>query len=148
MYRIENGAVVACPQNVDNISGFNVYLEALEKKERMDKGLFKDVRVGDVLEPTEDRAADCIYIPSQAEHIDETQQRIEALRNEYRTATRLLCSLAGRAVCDKLEDDEYKDAFAIVIANHPSDAVVISQTMMYCLFQLYRLDGGDAWVKI
>lgn len=70
------------------------------------------------------------------------------LREKYKTATRTLCSLAGYAVSDKLEDVVYEQVMLEAITQDPIQSTLLAQTTMYCLMQLYRLDGNNAWDRI
>ena len=71
-----------------------------------------------------------------------------ALREEYRTSTRSVCMLAGVSPVDKLTDVEYKPVVMAALSADPVSASFLTQTISYCLFQLYRLDGNDAWNRI
>ena len=78
----------------------------------------------------------------------ELQVRIEAMREAYRQATQGMCLLAGVTPVNKLEDTEYN---AVASKAYATDVVTASQasdTLLYTLNQLYRLDGDDAWSKI
>lgn len=70
------------------------------------------------------------------------------LREKYKGATRSLCSIAGHAVCDKLEDTVYEQVLLDAMSVDPITSSLLSQTTMYCLMQLYRLDGNNAWDRI
>jgi hypothetical protein len=110
-------------------------------------------------------------LPSEAEIAKAA--RIEALRQEYRTATQMLLQLAGepttREVATevyldeedeepttilelvpivKLEDVEHQAVVQLAMAENPAVTMLLTQTIMYALFQLYRLDGNDAWGRI
>jgi hypothetical protein len=99
--------------------------------------------------------------------------RIEALRNEYRTATQSLLQLAGEPTTrevtswqyldeedeepvevtetvpiTKLEDVEHQAVVQLAMAENPAVTMLLTQTIMYALFQLYRLDGNDAWSRM
>jgi hypothetical protein len=99
--------------------------------------------------------------------------RIEALRQEYRTATQSLLQLAGEPTTrevatevyldeedeepttilelvpiTKLEDVEHQAVVQLAMAENPAVTMLLTQTIMYALFQLYRLDGNDAWGRI
>jgi hypothetical protein len=78
----------------------------------------------------------------------ETDPRIIGLRAAYRQATQGLCQLAGHAPADKLEDAEFATIRAAAFAADLATAVACCDTLVYCLFQLYRLDGADAWERI
>jgi len=75
-------------------------------------------------------------------------ERVLTLREEYRVSTRNICLLAGEEPVDKLEDAEYVPIIQVAMTVNPAVATLLSQTLMYTLFQLYRLDGGDAWERI
>ena len=70
------------------------------------------------------------------------------LREKYKDATRSLCAIAGHAVCDKLEDSVYEQVLLDAMAVDPVTSSLLAQTTMYCLMQLYRLDGNNAWDRI
>lgn len=70
------------------------------------------------------------------------------LRIKYKETTRALCALAGYAVCDKLEDTVYEQVMLEAVTHDPIQATLLAQTTMYCLMQLYRLDGDNAWERI
>jgi hypothetical protein len=86
--------------------------------------------------------------PEFAPETDATDPRILELRAAYRQATQGLCQLAGHAPSDKLEDSEFVDIRAAAFATDLATAVACCDTLVYCLFQLYRLDGPDAWERI
>jgi len=71
-----------------------------------------------------------------------------ALREKYKTSTRQLCQIAGHVVSDKLEDTEYETVLNLAMAEDPVASSMLAQTTMYCLMQLYRLDGNSAWDRI
>lgn len=75
-------------------------------------------------------------------------QTVLDLRDKYKASTRSICELAGHAVRDKLEDVEYEQVLISAMSNNPIQASMLSQTTMYCLMQLYRLDGSSAWERI
>ena len=75
-------------------------------------------------------------------------QTVLDLRDKYKASTRSICELAGHAVRDKLEDVEYEQVLLSAMSNNPIQANMLSQTTMYCLMQLYRLDGSNAWERI
>lgn len=75
-------------------------------------------------------------------------ETVLGLREKYKDATRSLCALAGHAVSDKLEDVVYEQVMLEAMSLQPVQASLLSQTTMYCLFQLYRLDGSNAWDRI
>ena len=77
-----------------------------------------------------------------------TDPRIIALREKYKQSTNSLCQLAGAPVVDKLEDEDYELIVMQATSINPITSALLTQTIMYCLFQLYRLDGDDAWEKI
>ena len=77
-----------------------------------------------------------------------TEPRILELRAAYRQATQGLCQLAGHAPADKLEDAEFVTIRSAAFATDLATAVACCDTLVYCLFQLYRLDGQDAWERI
>jgi hypothetical protein len=78
----------------------------------------------------------------------EAAGRIEALRDGYRQATRAICALAGIDPVDKLEDMAFVDARGAAMQTDFVTTSVLCDNLTYCLFQLYRLDGDDAWAKI
>mgnify|MGYP000846282767 CR=1 FL=1 len=82
------------------------------------------------------------YIPT------EHDIRVEALREKYRQTTRLLCQLAGVDIVDKLEDVEYETTVIAAMTIDPGQAAMLTQTIMYCFFQLKLEDGIDAWIRI
>ena len=75
-------------------------------------------------------------------------QTVLDLREKYKASTRALCLLANHAVCDKLEDVVYENVFMYAMSKDPIQASMLSHTTMYCLMQLYRLDGSNAWERI
>ena len=75
-------------------------------------------------------------------------QTVIDLREKYKASTRALCLLANHAVFDKLEDVEYEQVLLYAMSKDPIQASMLSQTTMYCLMQLYRLDGSNAWERI
>jgi hypothetical protein len=79
---------------------------------------------------------------------DEREERIEALREKYRQSTRTLCSLAEVEPKDKLEDVEYEQVASAASMKNPAEAFLLTQTIMYCFFQLKLEDGIDAWIRI
>lgn len=70
------------------------------------------------------------------------------LREKYKEATRSLCTIAGHAVSDKLEDTVYEHVLLDASMQDPVQSSLLAQTTMYCLMQLYRLDGNNAWDRI
>lgn len=74
--------------------------------------------------------------------------RIEQLRQAYRDSTMALCQLAGRDPVSKLEDVDFVSVRQAALVASLVDGVAACDTISYCLFQLYRLDGGDAWDRI
>ena len=74
--------------------------------------------------------------------------RVEALREKYRQTTRLLCQLAEVEIRDKLEDTEYETTVIAAMNNNPEHTTILTQTIMYCFFQLKLEDGIDAWIRI
>ena len=93
-----------------------------------------------------DRYLDFINNRDQEELLKTT--RIEMLRAQYRTSTNRLCEIAEAEIVDKLEDVNYEAVSGAAMANNPAETSVLTQTIMYCLFQLYRVDGDDAWDNI
>ena len=78
----------------------------------------------------------------------ERQARIEALREQYRAATRQLCVMAGAPVVSKLETWDY---LPVRFAAGQADALtagILSETITYCLNTLRLDDGRDAWDRI
>lgn len=71
-----------------------------------------------------------------------------ALREKYRVSTRSVCTLAEVEPVDKLTDVEYETVVTAALESNPVSASFLTQTISYCLFQLYRLDGSDAWDRI
>lgn len=74
--------------------------------------------------------------------------RIEQLRQAYRDSTMALCQLSGRDPVYKLEDVDFVAVRQAALVASLVDAVALCDTISYCLFQLYRLDGPDAWDRI
>jgi hypothetical protein len=74
--------------------------------------------------------------------------RVLGLRDKYRQATHGICQLAGVPIVDKLEDSEYEQVALAAAQADFATANMLTQTIMYALFQLYRLDGDDAWERI
>jgi hypothetical protein len=48
----------------------------------------------------------------------------------------------------KLEDVEHQAVVQLAMAENAAVTMLLTQTIMYALFQLYRLDGNDAWGRI
>ena len=71
-----------------------------------------------------------------------------ALREKYRVSTRSVCTLAEVEPVDKLTDVEYEAVVQAALVTDPVSASFLTQTISYCLFQLYRLDGPNAWDRI
>jgi hypothetical protein len=82
--------------------------------------------------------------PEEVEHA----ARVEGLRDAYRQSTRAICSLAGMEPVDKLEDTAFIDARGAAMQADFVTTSVLCDNLTYALFQLYRLDGDDAWSKI
>ena len=74
--------------------------------------------------------------------------KIDQLRQAYRDSTMALCQLAGAAPVAKLEDVDFAAVRQAALVASLVDAVALCDTISYCLFQLYRLDGPDAWDRI
>jgi len=74
--------------------------------------------------------------------------RIEGLRDMYRQSTRAICQIAGIAPVEKLPDVEFVDVRGKAMAANFPTTSVLCDNLTYSLFQLYRLDGGDAWERI
>jgi len=74
--------------------------------------------------------------------------RIELMRENYRTANRGICVLAGVEPVDKLEDVDMLPVRQAALAADPVQTGALVDVLTYCLFQLYRLDGDDAWDRI
>jgi len=74
--------------------------------------------------------------------------RIELMRQNYRTANRGICMLAGVEPVDKLEDVDMLPVRQAALAADPVQTGALVDVLTYCLFQLYRLDGDDAWERI
>jgi NADH:ubiquinone oxidoreductase subunit E len=87
---------------------------------------------------------------SSIEHRIESnvQIQIENLRIKYRECTQQLCSLAGVEMKYKLEDIEYEQVTIKALGANPVLSMFLTQTIMYCFFQLKILDGDNAWDKI
>jgi hypothetical protein len=60
----------------------------------------------------------------------------------------MLCQLAGVTEVDKLEDAEYANIVQQAMVTNSSQATLLTQTVMYTLFQLYRVDGNEGWERI
>lgn len=75
-------------------------------------------------------------------------QEVLDLREKYKSSTRTLCTLAGGPVYDRLSDVEYEKVLLSAMAVDPITSSLLSQTTLYCLMQLYRLDGPNAWENI
>jgi len=75
-------------------------------------------------------------------------QRVSDLRTKYISATHSLCQLAGVEVQDKLEDTVYETVVIKAMSTDAGTAMMLTQTIMYCFFQLKLEDGIDAWLKI
>ncbi len=75
-------------------------------------------------------------------------QEVLDLREKYRASTRSICALAGQPIVDKLTDVAYEPTMILAMSVDPISAGLLSQTTMYCLMQLYRLDGNNAWDRI
>lgn len=105
--------------------------------------------------PQPDESYTEIYTETETEIIRDwekietpTDERILLLREKYKQSTRSLCQLAGVESVDKLEDSDYENVATAAAGNEPIMTNLLTQTIMYCLFQLYRLDGNDAWERI
>ncbi len=70
------------------------------------------------------------------------------LREKYRYSTRTLCQIAGQTPVDKLTDVAYEQVLFQAMTVDPVTSSMLAQTTMYCLMQLYRLDGNSAWDRI
>lgn len=75
-------------------------------------------------------------------------QEILDLREKYKASTRSLCTLAGQPVYDRLSDVDYEQVLLSAMVIDPVTSSLLSQTTLYCLMQLYRLDGPNAWENI
>jgi len=84
----------------------------------------------------------------QPEVVPVTRQRVLDLRAKYVSTTHSLCQLAGVEVKDKLEDTEYETTVIKAMSTDAGTAMMLTQTIMYCFFQLKMEDGGDAWDRI
>lgn len=71
-----------------------------------------------------------------------------AMREKYRYSTRTLCTIAGQPAVDKLTDVAYEQVLFAAMTVDPVTSSMLAQTTMYCLMQLYRLDGNNAWDRI
>lgn len=78
----------------------------------------------------------------------DTILRIEGMREKYKECTRQLCTLAETEIKNKLEDLEYEQVVVLALSKNPVMAMLITQTIMYCFFQLKLLDGTNAWDRI
>ena len=78
----------------------------------------------------------------------ERAARVEGLRDAYRQSTRGICALAGMEPVDKLEDMAFVDARGAAMQKDFVTTSVLCDNLTYALFQLYRLDGDDAWSRI
>jgi hypothetical protein len=71
---------------------------------------------------------------------------VEQIRRWFRPE--MLCQLAGVTEVDKLEDAEYANIVQQAMVTNSSQATLLTQTVMYTLFQLYRVDGNEGWERI
>jgi hypothetical protein len=71
---------------------------------------------------------------------------VEQIKGWFRPE--MLCQLAGVTEVDKLEDAEYANVVQQAMVTNIALAAILTQTVMYTLFQLYRVDGNEAWERI
>ena len=75
-------------------------------------------------------------------------ERIESMREMYRQSTQAICQIAGEPVVNRLEDVDFVNVRAKAMAVDFVSTSILCDNLMYCLSQLYRLDGDDAWDRI
>lgn len=146
MYRLlDNNVIEEVPENYKNISGYRLFLQNLPIRDRQDLGWFSYLKEKDLLDKAYiDKENDTIIIPKTVNRNIEIDPRVLIFRNKYKEATNNLCKLAGISEKDKLDDIEYEEVVRKSLIANESLSTFLTQTIMYCLFQLYRLDGDDA----
>ena len=152
MYKLENGNVINAPETLGNISGFPRYLEALPKDDRQAMGWYRNlVHDNTCKEPVISKDSDMIIMPISKPLepvVDVIREKVLALREAYRQATQAFCALAGRAVCNKLEDTEYRDCAIAAYTADQVQAGMLADTLLYTLQTRRMYDGDDAWDRM
>ena len=150
-YKIENNEVITS-DNIPNVSNYGLILSKYSIENRKILGWFSKCEHSDVLEPTVSIEDDCIYIPKPQEPVipvNPNQERIEALRLEYKNTTHQFCTLAEISIVDKLDTPDIQTQIAI--ASDGIKALPLTQLafkLFILITDLRRLDGDDAWDKI
>lgn len=151
LYKLDNGVLIS-PTNTVVTEDGKIMGNMLSKDSYWAALGYKPLNT-DIPQPDETYTP--VYTETETEIVRDWEkienpvdERIELLREKYRQSTQSLCQIAGVEIVNKLEDSDYENVAAAAAANDPIMTTLLTQTIMYCLFQLYRLDGDNAWDQI